>query len=115
MNVFGRDPNDRASGWLCPEHFENRNTTVAQQYYCVNCQSAKRSAEERIQREHTIDSGQPYGVHIRLTCRNHPHLRWSTKNIDYIGARSIFYTGRDIVECSCPVSDLIVVKENSNA
>lgn len=31
--------------------------------------------------------------HVSLTCRNHPDLRWMTKNIDYIGARSIFFRG----------------------
>jgi hypothetical protein len=52
--------------------------------------------------------------HIPLTCRNHPELRWSTKNIDFIGARTIFYNldndpkmGR---ECDCPIADLIPVK-----
>lgn len=53
-----------------------------------------------------------YGRHISLTCRNHPDLRWSTKNIDFIGARSIFYygsaTGQFVPECSCHASDLIV-------
>ena len=32
-----------------------------------------------------------YGQHIALTCKNHPDLRWSTKNIEYIGARHIFF------------------------
>ncbi len=38
----------------------------------------------------TIVSWAPYGTHISLRCQNHPNERWSTKNIDYIGARSIF-------------------------
>lgn len=28
-----------------------------------------------------------------LTCVNHPNLRWHTKNIGYIGVRSIFFSG----------------------
>jgi hypothetical protein len=60
---------------------------------------------------------------IRLTCRNHPTLRWSTKNIGGIGHRSIFFIGvlslvagsNEVVrtlgteECECPSSDLIHV------
>lgn len=56
----------------------------------------------------------PYGQHIKLACRNHPELRWSTKNIDNIGARSIFFLGVEgetepfpsSPECSCSVLDL---------
>jgi len=33
----------------------------------------------------------PPGQHISLTCKNHLNKRWSTKNLGYIGARSIFY------------------------
>lgn len=33
------------------------------------------------------------GAHIALTCRNHPNLRWTTKNIGRIGARTIFFAG----------------------
>jgi hypothetical protein len=51
----------------------------------------------------------PRGQHIALTCKNHPDLRWSTKNIDFIGARSIFPNGT--TECSCPASDLIIAPE----
>jgi hypothetical protein len=57
--------------------------------------------------DHPIDPAQPWGQHIDLTCRNHTDLRWSTKNIDYIGARSIFYHGHG-PECDCPASDLVV-------
>jgi hypothetical protein len=59
-----------------------------------------------------ITTKAPYGQHIMLTCKNHPNLRWSTKNIDYIGARHIFF---DLdrkcngYECPCPASDLIPV------
>lgn len=51
----------------------------------------------------------PYGRHIALRCKNHPHLRWSTKNIDFIGARSVFYDLRGEMteqECVCPIQDL---------
>lgn len=54
-----------------------------------------------------------YGRHIALTCKNHPDKRWSTKNIGYIGARTIFYNlsvEPDMgEECSCSTSDLLVV------
>jgi len=50
-----------------------------------------------------------YGAHIELTCRNHLHLRWSTKNIQCIGARSIFYTSEEQRECDCHCSDLQTV------
>ena len=54
----------------------------------------------------------PYGQHIALTCKNHPDLRWSTKNIAPIGCRHIYF---DLMgdtpgcECDCPASDLIPV------
>jgi len=54
-----------------------------------------------------------HGEMIYLTCKNHRHLRWMTKNIGYIGARSIFFPRRDQPnfesECSCPLSDLVPV------
>lgn len=99
-----------------------------------------------------IDKTKERGVHISLRCKNHPNLRWSTKNIGWIGARSIFFassnfptrpewvlnilfanrygdgdyanpqdiihdlttdgsSGRPlcVVECACPVSDLVVL------
>ena len=56
----------------------------------------------------------PYGQHIELTCKNHPEKRWSTKNIDSIGSRTILYNlGYDPKmgpECTCPLSDLIPVE-----
>lgn len=52
----------------------------------------------------------PYGQHIALTCKNHPNLRWSTKNIAPIGARNIFFSSWPEPECSCSGSDLIVVE-----
>lgn len=70
-----------------------------------------------------LDSG-----HITLTCRNHLDLAWSTKNLGWIGARSIFFFGwRGVVggdpcshrmvnaedalaiECACPGDDLLIV------
>lgn len=36
-----------------------------------------------------------WGEHIDLTCRNHQNLRWSTKNIDFLGARNIFFQGEN--------------------
>lgn len=66
-----------------------------------------------------ITKSAPYGQHIALTCRNHPELRWSTKNIMFIGARSIFFDllGQNPTtqECACPASDLIVAPEVLNA
>ena len=32
---------------------------------------------------------------VELTCRNHPKKSWYTKNIEYIGARTIFFYGED--------------------
>jgi len=50
-----------------------------------------------------------YGQHVALTCKNHPHLRWSTKNIAPIGARNIYFNSWPETECNCPGSDLIVL------
>ena len=52
----------------------------------------------------------PYGQHIDLYCVNHHEKRWSTKNIDGIGCRTIFYNlsceeGMG-AECDCPASVL---------
>lgn len=52
----------------------------------------------------------PHGQHVELYCVNHPEKRWSTKNIDSIGCRTIFYNLDNNPsmgpECSCPVSCL---------
>lgn len=59
-----------------------------------------------------IIDARPYGAHIPLRCKNHPHLRWSAKNIAPLGCRSIFFdlwmeaAQRGEQECSCPLSDL---------
>ena len=51
----------------------------------------------------------PRGRHIALTCRNHPHLFWHTKNIERIGARTIFFDSEiGDYECNCSFRDLIV-------
>ena len=62
-----------------------------------------------------------HGVQIRLTCRNHIDLRWSTKNIAPIGCRTIFYNlmgdqpaGRAAPECSCPACDLVAAADFFN-
>lgn len=55
------------------------------------------------------------GEMIALCCKNHPTLRWMTKNIAPIGCRTIFYNlhndpdmGR---ECDCRATDLEPVVE----
>lgn len=61
-----------------------------------------------------ITTKAPYGQRIRLTCKNHPELEWSTKNIGstrdgkIYRERSIFFDlwHADKEECSCPGSDL---------
>lgn len=79
--------------------------------------------------------------HVILTCRNHPTLRWSTKEIAvtdgrYNGARSLGFRGTPsgrgmfadgsgldcalvdadgspVEECDCPVDDLAVAPEDA--
>lgn len=56
-----------------------------------------------------------HGQHIDLTCVNHTTLLWSTKNILYIGARTIFFNlnnDREMMgkECDCPLHCLKPVK-----
>lgn len=61
-----------------------------------------------------------YGQHIPLRCKVHPNMRWSTKNIGGIGARSIFYSGEivngqldsSVPECNCSSLELEPVPEN---
>ncbi len=103
--------NEYAYGMMCHKHFDQRDPRPLKSECesCPACIEARKNERDRIQRDHTIDPSQPYGQHISLYCVNHPNLRWSTKNIDFIGARSIFYFGRE-PECSCSISDLEVVK-----
>ncbi len=70
--------------------------------------------------------------HRILTCKHHPVLRWSTKEIawtnGYNGCRNIFFMGETTgvmhsdnsgvqcdpaTECICPSSDLILAPEDS--
>jgi hypothetical protein len=78
--------------------------------------------------------------HVILTCKNHPNLRWSTKEIAitdgrYNGQRHIFFLGEPsgkgmlsdgsgldcvdmkdgviIRECSCPSVELIIAPEDA--
>lgn len=61
----------------------------------------------------------PYGQHIKLICKNHPHLSWSTKNIGGSNAdgtlwteRSVFFSGDGRTpECDCPIRDLRTAPE----
>lgn len=56
-----------------------------------------------------------YTYHRILSCRNHPDLRWSSKN-PY--TRSVFplpngtQTLRDYDECTCPLDDAVVVNDS---
>jgi hypothetical protein len=73
---------------------------------CPDCSAARLANHLRTQRTDTIDPSAPYGQHIPLTCRNHPDLFWNTKNINGIGARSIFFNGfvQGIQECDCSMN-----------
>jgi hypothetical protein len=46
--------------------------------------------------EDRIDVTQERGAHIRITCKNHPELRWSTKNIGSMNEDGSFYMSRNI-------------------
>jgi len=51
--------------------------------------------------KHKIVDWADYGVHIKLRCRDHHDVRYSTKNIAPIGARSLFHiTGTPDCKCS---------------
>lgn len=69
--------------------------------------------------------------HVSLTCKNHPHLRWSTKSIaisngKYNRARTLFFCGKisdpikfysdmsgvdceDAEECNCNSWDSLII------
>lgn len=62
------------------------------------------------------------GLHIPLTCENHPDLRWSCKKVAltlddsgklrYNGRRNVFFAGPlGERECSCPIEKLYAVLE----
>lgn len=73
---------------------------------CPDCLAARRQDADRIQRTQTIDPASEWGQHIPLKCRNHPEFSWHTKNIDFIGARSIFFNQWPQPECSCSIHEL---------
>lgn len=65
--------------------------------------------------------------HVKLTCRNHPELRWSCKSIAYTpgkgynGARNIFFEGKLLneeqqnliePEYTCPPTELTIAPED---
>lgn len=109
------EPEKIQQGWHCndicgPLHDAAYAARKAEILACPDCQAAQQAADARTQATCTIDPNQRYGEHISLTCRNHPNLHWHTKNIDYIGARSLFFTGwaEGLTECPCPISDLIL-------
>jgi hypothetical protein len=67
-----------------------------------------------------ITTNEHYVVPVGLTCKNHPALRWSTKNIGAVCntgevegrimfSRTIFYEGEYGTECSCPASELVTL------
>ncbi len=53
----------------------------------------------------TIVDWAEWGAHIPLRCSKCGMTGWRTKNIFYIGARSIFWFG-DGPECPCPAGSL---------
>ena len=63
-----------------------------------------------------ITTKAPYGQPVILTCKNHPELTWSTKNIGMTvdgrvySSRTIFFNllGTGQVECNCSASELIL-------
>jgi hypothetical protein len=56
-----------------------------------------------------IDKTVDRTVKVALQCLNHPDLRWHTKNISHIGARTIFYDHAQGKECPCSIADLVLV------
>lgn len=48
----------------------------------------------------------PTGQHIYYRCRNHPDRLYTTKNIDFLGARHIFPAGPLEKDCDCSIDDL---------
>lgn len=51
----------------------------------------------------------PPGVLIAFRCRNHPELgaAWASKNIDFLGARTIHYDWHRGTECVCTAGALV--------
>lgn len=110
---------DHRESGMCPSCYETyrakHDAFDAECDACEACTTARAAWFERIQRTQTIDPDQPYGEHILLKCAKHPWLRWHTKNIDFIGARTLFFKGsvnpdEAPEECPCSTSFLEVVK-----
>ena len=69
--------------------------------------------DDRICKEHDRDS------FLALACKDHPELRWGTKNIGFIGARSFFFNifngghysqiKEGVIECPCSANLLFHV------
>jgi hypothetical protein len=75
---------------VCHYHFETGfETARLEAPACAECQTADAFAHGKTQWERTIDPFQPHGRHIGLRCTV-CDTRYSTKNIDFIGARSVF-------------------------
>jgi len=64
------------------------------------------------------------GLHVPLTCEDHPNLRWSCKKIAlsqdaegkwrYNGRRNIFFASHyPEVECECPTNKLLALLEEA--
>ena len=63
----------------------------------------------KLEDDYYIDPTQKDKTHIGLYCEEHPHMKYHTKNISPIGARSIFSNQSE--GCGCPASKLKVIKE----
>ena len=126
MNFWGTRSNppskiqDRLRDLIAPElhetmgHYDAQHTQLE---YARALRGLARELEteaefENVARDDRISTAYGYG-NVPLTCVNHPHMRWSTKNISYIGARTIYYElGNDHItepECKCSINDLIVL------
>lgn len=46
----------------------------------------------------------PRGQHIGLRCKHHHDAKYSTKNIGFIGARSVFHSDGPDCDCAGPNS-----------
>lgn len=79
--------------WCYSSHEDTMESLAKRHLRCEDCAAASRREQERIQRDCTINPDQEYGVHVFVGCSKHPDSVWSTKNIDYIGARSLFPQG----------------------
>lgn len=109
-----RCPQNDASGNVCRAHFEQGRIKPLlnwEKAECADCQKAEQDQKDFIQKHYTIDPDQPYGQHIAITCELHPNAFWHTKNIDFIGARTIFPT-KSSDNCTCERPRYTVAKED---